>query len=72
MRNRKGLLSTEQQIEIISLLKSRFAKNTNRHTNLEWAEVQSKLEVNPDKLWCLEEETQAPAQCDGYGLRHGY
>ena len=46
-------LSQEQREEILSTLKARFEKNMNRHKGLEWAEVQGKLETNPEKLWSL-------------------
>src|SRR3972149_5256829 len=31
------------------LLKDRFEKNMNRHKGIEWANVQAKLEADPDK-----------------------
>lgn len=48
-------LSTEQQAELLSILKARFEKNMNRHPNIEWAKVQAKLEANAEKLWSLDE-----------------
>jgi len=48
-------LSREQQEELLQTLKARFEKNMNRHKDLEWAEVQAKLEANTDKLWSLNE-----------------
>lgn len=41
--------------ELLKTLKSRFEKNLNRHQELEWAEVQAKLEANVEKLWSLNE-----------------
>lgn len=46
-------LSPEQRELLLSTLKERFEKNRNRHENLEWDQVQAKLEVNADKLWSL-------------------
>jgi hypothetical protein len=46
-------LSTRQQEEVLRVLESRFEKNRNRHQGLEWANVQAKLEANPEKLWSL-------------------
>ena len=43
-------LSQEQIEELFSTLKARFEKNMNRHEGLEWAKVQEKLEVHPEKL----------------------
>jgi hypothetical protein len=51
----KKELSPEQREELLSALKARFAKNMNRHKGLEWAQVQAKLEANPEKLWSLHE-----------------
>jgi hypothetical protein len=48
-------LSSAQLEELLSTLKSRFEKNTNRHKGLEWAKVQAKLKTNPEKLWSLNE-----------------
>ena len=49
----KKELSLSQQEELLNTLKARFEKNPNRHQGLEWAAVQAKLEVNPEKLWSL-------------------
>ncbi|MDQ1002570.1 hypothetical protein QFZ28_002970 [Neobacillus niacini] len=46
-------LSLEQREELLSTLKARFEKNTNRHEGLEWSKVQDRLETNPEKLWSL-------------------
>lgn len=48
-------LPLEQREELLEVLKARFEKNMNRHEGLEWAEVQAKLEANPEKLWSLNE-----------------
>jgi hypothetical protein len=52
MGNKKEL-SAKQRNELLSVLKTRFEKNTNRHKGLEWAKVQAKLEANAEKLWSL-------------------
>jgi hypothetical protein len=56
MGNRKGL-SPAQRDELLSALKIRFEKNTNRHNGLEWAKVQEKLNspAGGEKLWSLNE-----------------
>lgn len=51
----KKELSSEQREELLNVLKIRFEKNMNRHTGLEWAKVQTKLEANPRKLWSLDD-----------------
>ncbi len=48
-------LSPEQQKELIGILKTRFEKNKNRHTGIEWAGVQAKLEADTEKLSSLNE-----------------
>ena len=49
----KKVISTEQNTELFKILKTRFEKNLQRHKNIEWAKVQSKLEANAEKLWSL-------------------
>ncbi|MFX8676770.1 DUF4256 domain-containing protein, partial [Acinetobacter baumannii] len=45
---------TQKQIELLlELFKNRFEKNTHRHTEIEWSDVQNKLIKVPDKLWSL-------------------
>ncbi|MFY5900315.1 DUF4256 domain-containing protein [Acinetobacter sp. KU 011TH] len=47
---------TQKQIELLlELLKNRFEKNTHRHTEIKWPDVQNKLIKVPDKLWSLQE-----------------
>lgn len=48
-------LSKNQREELLRTLKTRFEKNMNRHKNMEWAKVQTKLEAHPEKLWSLHE-----------------
>lgn len=51
----KKELSTAQQEELLGMLKTRFEKNTNRHKDIEWADVLAKLRANAGKLWSLNE-----------------
>lgn len=55
MTKKNNELSPEQCEELLKTLKVRFEKNMNRHKELEWAEVQAKLETNTEKLWSLNE-----------------
>ncbi|MCS0670184.1 DUF4256 domain-containing protein [Cytobacillus firmus] len=48
-------LSPEQRKALLETLKARFEKNMHRHEGVEWADVEAKLEANPDKLWSLNE-----------------
>ena len=48
-------LSKKQREELLTTLKARFEKNIHRHKNIEWADVQAKLEANAEKLRSLHE-----------------
>lgn len=63
MKNKKEL-STEQQQEIIKVLKVRFEKNYNRHNDIDWIKVKAKLESNLEKLWSLNEMEQTGGEPD--------
>jgi hypothetical protein len=60
-------LSPEQREELLSALKSRFEKNMNRHKGLEWDKVRTKLEVNTEKLWSLNEMERTGGEPDVIG-----
>lgn len=51
----KNKMPQSQQVELLEVLKSRFEKNINRHKGVDWAQVQAKLESNPEKMWSLHE-----------------
>src|SRR6187455_3765249 len=51
----KKKLSSDQHEELLKTLKARFEKNMNRHKGIDWAKVQARLEVNPEKLHILDE-----------------
>ena len=59
--------SPEQQEELLSALKTRFEKNMHRHKGFEWANVQAKLEANPEKLWSLNEMERTGGEPDVVG-----
>ncbi len=69
MENKKQL-SPEQQKELISKLKTRFEKNKNRHEEMEWAEVETRLyeEKSGEKLWSLNEMEKTGGEPDVVGL----
>ncbi len=66
-------LSSEQQEELLRILKARFEKNMNRHKELQWAKVQEKLEANIEKLWSLNEMEQTGGEPDvvGHDIKTG-
>ena len=72
MEDRKAI-SLEQKEALTDTLKSRFEKNMNRHKGLYWANVQSKLEANAEKLWSLNEMEDTGGEPDviGYDEKTG-
>lgn len=64
----KKKLSAEEQKKILSLLKARFEKNTNRHKGLDWGKVQTKLEAEPAKLWSLDQMEASGGEPDVVGF----
>ncbi|MCB0580577.1 MAG: DUF4256 domain-containing protein [Phaeodactylibacter sp.] len=66
MTNKKQLPSAQQE-ELIRVLKTRFGQNSRRHKGLGWAEVQARLEANPEKLWPLHEMERTGGEPDVVG-----
>jgi Protein of unknown function (DUF4256) len=64
--NKKDM-SPEQRKELLRELKARFERNMNRHKDLQWAEVQAKLEANAEKLWSLNEMERTGGEPDVVG-----
>ncbi len=60
-------LSAEQREELLRALKTRFEENMNRHEGLEWANVQTRLEASPEKLWSLNEMERTGGEPDVVG-----
>ena len=60
----KKELTSEQGVDLLKTLKTRFEKNKSRHQDIEWAKVQSKLEENPEKLWSLNEMESSGGEPD--------
>lgn len=56
-----------QQEELIQTLKNRFEKNMNRHVNMDWLQVQAKLEACTEKLWSLGEMERTGGEPDVIG-----
>ena len=75
MKSNKKKLSPEQRKELLSVLKTRFEKNMNRHKGLEWAKVQAKLDppAGGEKLWSLDEMETTGGEPDvvGYDKKTG-
>jgi Protein of unknown function (DUF4256) len=67
MNSNKKKLSAEQREELFRVLKVRFEKNRSRHKDLEWTQVQAKLEANTQKLWSLNEMERTGGEPDVVG-----
>lgn len=67
MKTAKKKLSADQQKELVQTLKNRFEKNMTRHKNLAWADVESKLQKAPEKLWSLHEMEKTEGEPDVVG-----
>ena len=67
MNNGKKSLSQKQSKQLLTVLKTRFEKNMNRHKDLEWVKVQVKLEAVPEKLWSLHEMERTGGEPDVVG-----
>lgn len=61
-------LSPDQQEELLKILKTRFEKNTVRHSGVEWNKVQEKLLKNPEKIWSLFQMEQTGGEPDVVSL----
>lgn len=66
-KGRDMTLSAEQRVALLNVLQSRFEQNMTRHTGLEWADVQAKLDANPKKLWSLNEMERTGGEPDIVG-----
>lgn len=69
----KKEISTKQREELFKTLKARFEKNRKRHQDVEWNEIQARLEANTAKLWSLYamEETGGEPDVVGYDKKTG-
>lgn len=63
----KTLLSSELREVLLSTMRVRFEKNKQRHPDLRWADVQARLENNPEKLWSLHEMETSGGEPDVVG-----
>lgn len=60
-------LSSEQAKELVGVLKTRFETNMNRHKDIEWAEIQTRLEADSKKLRSLYEMERTGGEPDVVG-----
>jgi hypothetical protein len=67
MKSNKKKLSPQEREELLAILKTRFEKNMNRHKGIAWADVQTRLEVHPEKMWSLSEMEKTGGEPDVIG-----
>jgi len=48
-------MKAKQHDELLEILKARFQKNMKRHAGISWADIEARLEGNPDALRSLQE-----------------
>jgi hypothetical protein len=72
MRNNKHL-PQEHGEKLLKILQTRFEKNSHRHQNIDWAEIETRLENQPEKLWSLNEMEETGGEPDviGYDTKTG-
>jgi hypothetical protein len=68
MKTNNKQLSPDQSEALIGVLKIRFEKNKALHKGIDWADVQSKLEANPEKFWSLDEMEVTGGEPDVIGF----
>lgn len=61
-------ITTQQREALLETLKARFAQHMNRHEGLAWAEVEARLQAQPEKLWSLHEMERTGGEPDVVGL----
>ena len=64
-------LTLEKSAELLDTLRARFEKNMNRHEGLEWAKVQERLAIEPEKLWSLSEMERTGGEPDVAAYEQG-
>jgi hypothetical protein len=64
-------LNTKDGEALLATLKARFEKNTKRHQGVSWADVATRLQKNPGKLWSLNEMEKSGGEPDVIGVAAG-
>lgn len=60
-------LPPEERAKLLGALQARFEKNVQRHAGLDWAQVQARLDAQPDKVWSLHEMERTGGEPDVVG-----
>ena len=64
INSNKKELSPDRHEELLRALKTRFEENMSRHKVHKWAEVQTRLEGNTEKLWSINEMERTGGEPD--------
>jgi Protein of unknown function (DUF4256) len=64
MPGTKKQLPASDREELLKTLKIRFEKNMDRHKEIAWEQVKTRLESNPEKLWSLNEMEKTGGEPD--------
>ncbi len=67
MSNKK-ILSQEEREGLLNALKTRFEKNSKRHKGINWSDVETRLNANPEKCWSLNEMELTEGDPDVVGM----
>ena len=65
-KNKK--LESEQATVLLDLLNKRFEKNMHRHKGLNWADIEDRLQQQPEKLWSLNQMEETGGEPDMVSL----
>src|SRR5213082_3839294 len=57
-------LSKKQREDLLKTLKARFEQNMGRHKDVQWRNLQARLEGTPEKLWSLHEMERTGGEPD--------
>lgn len=63
----KQALPAKASQELLQTLQARFEKHRDRHADLQWEQVQARLEAQPAKLWSLQEMERTGGEPDVIG-----
>lgn len=67
MKQDTHILPAEEAQALLATLKTRFEKNRKRHENIEWSDVEGRLQSRPEKLWSLYEMENTGGEPDVVG-----
>lgn len=67
MKTKNKKLSAKRADELLVLLEGRFNKHPDRHPDLNWPPIKTKLEASPEKLWSLNEMEESGGEPDVVG-----